>query len=69
MSGKKCKSWRSVDGHGKKYFPKDGMDKNYCRNPDPANSKTIWCYIEGGTPNHYYEYCNPIGAKPQDLPQ
>ena len=61
-TGKKCKAWNSVDGHTGTYFKKDNLEGNFCRNPDPSNSKTIWCYIEGGTPNHYYEYCNPIGV-------
>ena len=50
--------------HTKKLYPKAGLDKNYCRNPAPdEDAKTIWCFIEGGTPLHYWEYCDPLGGK------
>jgi hypothetical protein len=52
--------------HTQKLFPKAGLDKNYCRNPAPdEDAKTIWCFIEGGTPLHYWEYCDPLGGKDQ----
>jgi hypothetical protein len=47
--------------HTPKLYPNAGLDKNFCRNPAPdEDAKTIWCFIEGGTPLHYWEYCDPL---------
>lgn len=49
--------------HTAKIYPNAGLVKNYCRNPAPDESaKTIWCFIEGGTPLHFWEYCDPLGG-------
>jgi hypothetical protein len=50
--------------HTPKIYPKAGLEKNFCRNPAPdEEAKTIWCFIEGGTPLHFWEYCDPLGGR------
>lgn len=62
-TGKKCTRWADSITHTPKIYPDKGLDKNYCRNPAPdEDAKTIWCFIEGGTPLHYWEYCDPLGG-------
>jgi hypothetical protein len=63
-TGKRCTNWAGSVTHTPKIYPKAGLDKNFCRNPAPdEDAKTIWCFIEGGTPLHYWEYCDPLGGK------
>jgi hypothetical protein len=63
-TGKKCRPWASSTTHTVKHYPDRGLVKNYCRNPAPdEDAKTIWCFIEGGTPLHYWEYCDPLGGR------
>lgn len=60
-TGKKCTNWADSVTHTKKLYPDKGLDMNYCRNPAPDEAaKTIWCFIEGGTPLHFWEYCDPL---------
>jgi hypothetical protein len=61
-TGKACVAWAGSTTHTKKYYPNAGLDANFCRNPDPQYSKTIWCYIAGGRPRHMWEYCSPLPA-------
>jgi len=63
-TGKDCTNWADSVTHTKKIYPNGGLDKNYCRNPAPdEDAKTIWCFIKGGTPLHYWEYCDPLGGR------
>lgn len=65
-TGKRCTAWKDSVTHTPKLYPNAGLDKNFCRNPAPdEDAKTIWCFIEGGTPLHYWEYCDPLGGKDQ----
>jgi len=53
--------------HEAKLYPNAGLEKNYCRNPAPnEDAKTIWCFIEGGTPLHYWEYCDPMNGRKEE---
>jgi hypothetical protein len=62
-TGKKCTGWADSVTHTPKLYPGKGLDKNYCRNPAPdEDAKTIWCFIEGGTPLHFWEYCSPLSG-------
>lgn len=62
-SGKKCTPWAGSVTHTSKIYPQAGLESNYCRNPAPhENGLTIWCFIEGGTPRHFWEYCDPVGS-------
>jgi hypothetical protein len=63
-TGKNCTNWADSVTHTAKIYPGKGLDKNYCRNPAPDEAaKTIWCFIEGGTPLHFWEYCDPLGGR------
>jgi hypothetical protein len=63
-SGKKCTPWADSVTHTPKIYPKSGLESNFCRNPVPhEGAKTIWCFIEGGTPRNFWEYCEPVVAK------
>lgn len=63
-TGKRCTNWADSVTHTKKLYPDAGLEGNYCRNPAPdEDAKTIWCFIEGGTPLHYWEYCDPLGGR------
>ena len=62
-TGKRCTAWKDSKTHTPKIYPNKGLDQNFCRNPAPdEDAKTIWCFIEGGTPLHFWEYCDPIGG-------
>ena len=58
ISGLPCQRWDSQVPHDHKFRPgdrpSDGLDENYCRNPD--NSDKAWCYTTD--PNVLWEYCN-----------
>jgi len=63
-SGKTCQAWISNSPNSEAKVLKDdaanvsdGLDSNYCRNPDAKT--TIYCYLadESG-----FEYCDPIGS-------
>ncbi|KAG8444470.1 hypothetical protein GDO86_009590 [Hymenochirus boettgeri] len=72
VSGKKCQAWSSQTPHKHvktpEALPKEGLEKNYCRNPD--GDKSPWCYTTD--PSVRWEYCNlkkctevpPIQQKP-----
>jgi hypothetical protein len=63
-TGKNCTGWAGSMTHEPKHYPNAGLDKNYCRNPAPNEAaKTIWCFIENGTPLHYWEYCDPLNGR------
>jgi len=63
-TGKKCTNWVDSVTHTPKIYPDKGLEKNFCRNPAPdEDAKTIWCFIEGGTPLHFWEYCDPLGGR------
>lgn len=63
-SGKKCTPWADSVTHTPKQYPHSGLESNFCRNPVPnEGAKTIWCFIEGGTPRKFWEYCDPVVTK------
>jgi len=56
--------------HTASIYPRAGLESNYCRNPVPKEgATTIWCFIEGGTPRHFWEYCNPISDQEEVEPE
>ena len=59
-SGLLCQQWDSQAPHAHGFEPalhlNDGLDANYCRNPD--NADTIWCYTTD--PSVRWEYCDPL---------
>jgi hypothetical protein len=60
-TGKKCTPWADSVTHTPKIYPQSGLESNFCRNPVPQEgAKTIWCFIEGGTPRNFWEYCEPV---------
>jgi hypothetical protein len=60
-SGKKCTPWADSVTHTPKIYPHSGLESNFCRNPVPhEGAKTIWCFIEGGTPRKFWDYCDPV---------
>jgi len=62
-SGNNCQYWSSQSPHSHDRtpgnFPNSGLDNNYCRNPDGAD--TIWCYTTQD--NTRWEYCDPVAPK------
>ena len=62
--GKTCEYWDAKDvaeeykyRYNPKSYPDDGLQLNYCRNPDKAH-ETIWCYVND---EHFkFDYCEPI---------
>jgi hypothetical protein len=63
-SGKKCTPWADSVTHTPSIYPNSGLESNFCRNPVPhEGAKTIWCFIEGGTPRKFWDYCDPVIAK------
>jgi hypothetical protein len=63
-SGKKCTPWADSITHTPKIYPHSGLESNFCRNPVPdEGAKTIWCFIEGGTPRKFWDYCDPVVEK------
>jgi len=67
-SGLSCRMWsdESVNPSDtnnkakKKFIPANypTLEANYCRNPDPTNNKTIWCYTTDATKPT--EDCEPL---------
>ena len=59
-SGKTCQAWNTQEPHEHFNTPKKkpgiGLDENYCRNPDGA--ETMWCYTTD--PEQRWEYCEPL---------
>jgi hypothetical protein len=67
-SGKKCTPWADSVTHTPKIYPKSGLESNFCRNPVPhEGAKTIWCFIEGGTPRKFWDYCDPVVKKEEPV--
>jgi hypothetical protein len=63
-SGKKCTAWADSITHTPKIYPNSGLESNFCRNPVPhEGAKTIWCFIENGTPRKFWDYCDPVITK------
>ena len=62
VGGYTCQAWSKQRPHTHtrtpKIFPINGLNGNYCRNPD--NEKTIWCYTTNR--NKRFDYCKPIPA-------
>ena len=57
--GLTCKAW-DVDkeaNYTPQKFPNAGLEKNFCRNPNPADGDTIWCYTVD--PATDWQYCDP----------
>uniref|UniRef100_A0A2K5JZG6 Plasminogen n=1 Tax=Colobus angolensis palliatus TaxID=336983 RepID=A0A2K5JZG6_COLAP len=58
VTGRTCQSWSSMTPHWHQrtteYYPKGGLTKNYCRNPDAEIRP--WCYTMD--PSVRWEYCN-----------
>jgi hypothetical protein len=52
--------WAKTVTHTRRYYPKNGLARNFCRNPTPATADTIWCFVEKGNPSHMWEYCKPL---------
>ncbi|XP_015354097.1 plasminogen isoform X1 [Marmota marmota marmota] len=58
-SGTVCQRWSASYPHKPNYspdkFPREGLEENYCRNPD-NDEKGPWCYTVD--PEKRYEYCD-----------
>ncbi|XP_007484920.1 plasminogen isoform X2 [Monodelphis domestica] len=58
-SGITCQKWGDNSPHVPNYspnlYPNEGLEKNYCRNPD-NDPKGPWCYTTD--PDTRYEYCD-----------
>ncbi|KAM5228809.1 plasminogen [Ctenodactylus gundi] len=58
-SGLVCQKWSATFPHKPKFspdkFPSEGLDENYCRNPD-NDEQGPWCYTT--SPDHRFDYCD-----------
>ena len=52
INGHKCQAWTSQHDITPANYPNAGLDDNYCRNPDGAD--TAWCFI---TNHGDWDYC------------
>ena len=60
-SGRTCQKWsvQSPQSHKVQQDASKGIgDHNYCRNPVPSSTPTIWCYTND--PATRWEYCDPV---------
>lgn len=62
-SGILCQRWDHHTPHPHDdvtpdFYPHADLRENFCRNPDPAQQLTIWCYTTD--PNVEWEYCDPL---------
>lgn len=57
--GLTCQAWSSQTPHSHSYlpenFPNEGLEENYCRNPDPT-FKGQWCYTTDNATR--WDYCD-----------
>jgi hypothetical protein len=63
--GLQCQDWTAQYPHEHSYsprsYPDSGLDANFCRNPDPANTEGLWCYTND--PAERWDYCDPLDTK------
>ncbi|XP_028996570.1 plasminogen-like [Betta splendens] len=68
-TGKTCQSWSDQSPHQHKrttyYYPKGGLESNYCRNPD--GMQRPWCYTTD--PKTRWEYCLVPRCETFNLPE
>ncbi len=60
ISGRTCQNWADDTPHftyyQPSYLPEDGLDANYCRNPNTWGYDRAWCYTTD--PDVEWEYCD-----------
>ena len=60
ISGRTCQNWADDTPHYSLYnpewHPEDGLDANYCRNPNRWGYDRAWCYTTD--PDVEWEYCD-----------
>lgn len=65
-SGRTCQRWDTQSPHGHTYRPEnrhnEGLDSNYCRNPDGESAATIWCFTTTAGFFTRWEYCDPLSS-------
>ena len=61
INGHTCQQWNLQEPNSHNVsLAADGIGPhNYCRNPNPNEADTIWCYTVDGP---RWEYCSPIGG-------
>ena len=73
MNGETCQKWSSQEPHSHDYDDKNWRSKafklgdhNFCRNPDPDNKDSLWCYTQNK--DKEWEYCK-VGDQNLSLDQ